>query len=562
MIIFKTIKWKNFLSTGNNFIEFDFTKTPTTLIIGKNGNGKSQILDALTFVLFGLPFRKVKKEQLINSINKKGTEVIIEFSIGNNTYEVLRAIKPNKLNITVNGKKLNCEGNIANHQKKFENEILKLNYKSFCQTVILGSNFVPFMKLTKMQRREVVEDILELKIFTQMKKVLKQLIDDSNKIYFHLQSELQHQKNTYETINRVKSNNLIKYKQKELENSYKQEKEIKNKIKGLMYEKKKISSKILNNEDVSSKIGSITSKQNKLQFKSNDLKELSDFLSTHDDCPVCSQHIDNNFKSNKLTEIGDKLEKFKIMNSYCNVELNKLNEINENNNCDKTKLIKIDNDIIIEKNNYKYITQTIKDLNLDISQYNNNEKKVNKEKESILKSIQDTELKYNKIQQKQINYSICSSLMKDEAVKSKVVDYYLPIINTQINNVLHATGLYIDFKFNGDFQESIKSRGVDEFNYESFSEGEKSRIDIAILLALNLIAKQKNSINTNIMIFDEIFDSSLDTNGTESLHSIFKTIDNTSITCISHRENILDNFDRVIKVDKDNNFSVYSEINT
>lgn len=561
MIKFKKVKWKNFLSTGNTFVEYDFCDAHTTLIAGNNGSGKSTLLDALVFSLFGIPYRRVRKEHLINSVNKKNLELELEFSIGNTQYKIHRGIKPNKFDIYVGGVRLECKGSTIEQQKMLESKILKLNFKSFCQIVILGSSgFIPFMKLTREKKRLVIEDILELKIFSEMKKVLKSNISDNDAIISNFSIQLDSKKNSYNTLNTLNKNSLEKHKHKELLKNKKNKDKLVDEIKLLKVELKKFKNAIDKYPDNILDIKDYENKHSRLFYKTKDTREKIDFLENNDNCPTCQQIINQDHKYVKIEELKEIFDKCKKAKIKLDIKISELREKEEKRNKLLSKILVIENEMKMKNNSLKHINDSILSLIEDIKSIDNDKKDIKKEKDILQQDIDRFSIELNKKQKRKEVLNFCGTLLKDEYVKSKVIEYYLPIINSKINQILHDIGLYITFNFDGDFNETIQSRCIDKFNYGSFSEGEKARIDIAILLTLNYLAKTKNSINTNILLLDEIFDSSLDREGSSDLNILLKRYDkDTKITVISHIENLEDKFDRNIRVKKINNFTTYEQ---
>lgn len=561
MIKFKKIKWKNFLSTGNSFVEYDFSGAHTTLITGNNGSGKSTLLDALVFSLFGQPYRKIKKSHIINSVNKKNLEVEIEFSIGNNEYKIHRGMGPTIFDIYVGGVRLECEGSINNQQKMLESKILNLNRKSFCQIVILGnSGFVPFMQQAADAKRLVIEDILELKIFSDMKEALKGNIRDNNNIITNFSIQLDSKKGSYNSLSKLNKNSLENIKKKDLSKNKNNRDNIIEEIKELKDKLKKLNNIIEKYPDVKLNIKDIDNKHSKLYYKTKDVREKINFLEHNDNCPTCQQKINEDHKSFKLEELEEIFNKCKKGKIKLDIKLEELNEKQEKRDKLLGKKLVIENDIRTKNSNLTYINDKISSLVEDIKSIDSDKKDLKKEKDILQNDIDRFTRDLKKREDRKKILEVCGTLLKDEYVKSKVIEYYLPIINGKINQILQDIGLYITFNFDGDFNETIQSRCVDEFNYSSFSEGEKARIDIAILLTFNHLAKIKNSINTNILILDEIFDSSLDREGSSNLNILLKQYDkDTKITVISHVENLEDKFDRNINVEKINNFTVYNE---
>ena len=565
MIIFKYARWKNFLSTGNNFTEIQLDKSPTTLIIGENGAGKSTILDVLCFGLFGKPFRSINKNQLVNSINNSSTMIEIEFSIGTRDYKVIRGIKPNKFEIYQNGVMMNLEANVRDYQKILEQQILKLNYRSFTQVVILGSStFVPFMQLKARHRREVVEEILDIQIFSIMnllaRQKLKSLVDEIRDVDYNydLTSEkIQLQENFIEDIKKNKDN-IIEEKISTISNN---KKEISNRS------EKKTNIETENNKFLDLMIGEKTSidKRDKLkdiQFsikdKHNRGETLISFFENNDDCPTCQQHIDIDFKQKSIDEKTKEVENLSEGLIKMSDEMDKVeNKIKEYKDISKK----------IQKNNL-----SLAELTSSIKQLDKFNTKLQTEIETLesgnvsdidnekLETLKDT---FNKIdnQRKDLKeeksyIDAIRSILQDTGIKTKIIKQYLPIMNKLINKYLTSMEFYVNFTLNENFEETIKSRYRDEFTYSSFSEGEKMRIDLALLFTWRAIAKMKNSANTNLLILDEIFDSSLDGTGTDEFLKILNTLGGENVFVISHKQDALaDKFRETIRFVKEKNFS-------
>ena len=570
MIIFKTIKWKNFLSTGNQFTEVELTKEKSTVIVGANGAGKSTILDALTFALFSKPFRKINKPQLLNSINQSDCVVELEFDVGKNKYKVVRGIKPAKFEIYQNGIALDENASVVDQQKHFEQTILKMNYKSFTQIVVLGSStFVPFMRLPLAARREIIEDILDIQIFSTMNVNLKEKVKVTNDELKDHEYKLSLIK---EKIDMQKQFMLdIEKKNKE----YIQEKE--NKKDTLLTEALNHETEILNNNEtidtktaavsdttkLKATISKVTFLKEKLTTKQKSHSREKKFFEQNNDCPTCGQSIEEHFKQEKITLLSDKLAEVEKGVSDLGQQLSNLQaqentfvfligEINELNQQNR----QLTNDI-------NSLHRRIEELDDDIRKLRDSD--VNqREQFSILKSLNEDGKRIQETVSETKEEKDClltaAQLLKDSGIKTRIIKKYLPTMNKLINDYLDKMEFSTSFMLNENFEEVIKSRYRDEFSYESFSEGEKARIDIALLLTWRSIAKLKNSVDTNLLILDEIFDGSLDQNGNSDLGWILKTFDEkTNVFVISHRDNIADKFDRCLRFEKHKNYSYVTE---
>ena len=566
MISFQTIKWKNFLSTGNQFTEINFQKSDTTLIIGTNGAGKSTVLDALCYVLFNKPFRKIYKSQLINTINEKDCMVEVEFSIGSRQYLVRRGMKPSVFEIHQNGKCLDQLANAVDQQKYLEQNILKLNFKSFTQIVILGSSsFVPFMQLSAPGRREVIEDILDIKIFSSMNEVVKTKlkgIRDTVKVLDlkkeNLTDKISMQKNFIKELEeqgqeRIKKkkntlNELVIENEELLESN-----EVKNK------ELLTISNKMTDVSNATSnlkKLGTLKGKvSNKVSTATTDLK----FFKENTVCPTCTQHIEEEFRLNKVVDAQSKLDEL----SSGLDDLLETIKTEENRERLFTKLSKEVTRLTheISNNNIRIsgIHKQSKNLGNEIQTITSNIQNKNSEHEKLETFKQDLESSYNKITEQKIkerDYDFVYSLLKDGGVKTKIIKKYLPLINQQINRYLQMMDFYINFTLDEEFNESVKSPIHEDFSYASFSEGEKMRIDLALLFTWREVARFKNSTNTNLLIMDEVFDSSLDTFGTDEFMKIIRyVLKGANIFIISHKTELLDKFSATIKFEKHKGFS-------
>ena len=565
MIKFEKVRWKNFLSTGNQFTEIELDRNETTLIIGENGAGKSTVLDALCFALFGKPFRTISKSQLINTVNAMETVVEIEFSIASRKYKVIRGIKPNKFEIWQNGVMLNQEANSRDYQKILEQQILKLNYRSFTQVVILGSStFVPFMQLKAKFRREVVEDLLDIKIFSMMNMLLKQRLKDlvtelqEVEYNYKLSSEKIAMQETY--IKDIKNNADVIIKDKEKtydDNAIELGKKVSEK-KTLEENQKSLFKSVDDQISTESKDTKLKDLRSTLTEKQKEKDRMINFFEKHDECPVCTQDIDNEFKtqmiSTKQTEKKEITDGLLKMESELDKTKSRLDEIKKVTDVIQDNSIKIAelNTSIQELEKYQErLSSEIKEL--ENSTINNSD-------EEKLKTLQEefNQIEQNKkeLKEEKVYKEASRAMLQDTGIKTKIIKQYLPIMNQLINKYLASMEFYVNFTLNESFEETIKSRFRDTFNYESFSEGEKMRIDLALLFTWRAIAKMKNSTNTNLLILDEIFDSSLDSAGTDEFLKILNTLEGENVFVISHKQDVLvDKFKHTLKFEKNKNFS-------
>ncbi len=566
MIIFKKIRWKNFLSTGNQFTQVDFLEYQTNLIVGTNGAGKSTILDALTFALFNKPFRKINKSQLVNTTNEKETLVEVDFEVNKREYVIRRGIKPNIFDIQVNGELLHREADDRTNQKILEENILKVNYKSFTQIVILGSSaFVPFMQLTAPNRRDVIEDLLDIRIFSSMNNFLK--------------DKVRIEKEQIKSLNLKKDN--IKDKilmqenfMRELEEQGKTSvKSSKDKIVTLLEDSEYCSN---SNEELEVKVSDLTKEQEKLSGSSQKLLKLNNlkgkitqkvstitkehkFFSENVTCPTCTQTIEESFRLNRIDDVQSKAK-----------DLNKgLKELEETIESERererlfTKLskeiTKLNNGISQNNTRISGFQRQIRDLESEIQRITEQSKNRNTEHEKLNEFRENLQKTFENLADKktEINYyDFAYSLLRDDGVKTKIIRKYLPFINQQINRYLQMMDFYINFTLDEEFKETVQSPIHEDFSYASFSEGEKMRIDLALLFTWREVARVKNSVNTNLLIMDEVFDSSLDGFGTEEFLKIIRyIIKDANIFVISHKTDLLDKFESVIKFDKVKGFS-------
>jgi len=561
MIVLKTVRWKNFLSTGNQFLEVHLDKEPMTLIVGKNGAGKSTLIDAITFSLFGKPFKKINKSQLMNSVNEKDLVTEIEFNIGRSRWKVRRGIKPALFEIYHNGQIINQDAKSTDYQKYLEDKVLKLNFKSFTQIVVLGSaSFVPFMQLSANDRRIIIEDILDIGIFSVMKNLLK----DRSMILKEELSEVEYEIKLLQEKIKLQERHLTELKEK----SDSKRKSDLDKIEETQKEIVRLNEEIDEHQDlVVSLMESIadedgTYKKNteldkyQAQIKKN-LKKLGKdkkFFAEKENCPTCEQDIDETFKTKKLNDLQDDIEEMDNGLEKINGEIEKvierLGEISGIN-----KQIQAEENEIRTKNGYiKSHNSFIKHLNEEL---NNKVEEADEGKIKILNSeLEDQKKTRSEYTEQKRYYDILGAILNDKGIKTRIIRKYLPFINNHVNNYLKDMDFFVNFQLDENFQETIKSRHRDDFSYYSFSEGEKKRIDIALLLTWRHIASMRNSVNVNLLILDEVFDASLDQAGVDDLMKLFNILNKTNLFIISHKLDILDDkFPAKITVEKLKNFT-------
>ena len=566
MILFKTIKWRNFLSTGNQYTEIDFTKNSTNLIIGTNGAGKSTVLDALTFSLFGKPFRKINKPQLINSTNDRDCRVEVEFSIGNISWKVVRGIKPNIFEIYRDQSLLDQSSAALDQQKWLEQNVLKMNYKSFTQIVILGSStFVPFMQLPASHRREVIEDLLDIKIFSSMNLVIKdkiRLIKDEIKTLElkkeSLNDKVQMQKDFIEELeNRGKdninnNNRKISDLDNEIEQYTRENESVEEPLRDLIREQDAITG-------YAEKLRKLGNLKGKISQKVSSITKEHKFFTENSVCPTCTQPINEEFRINRIKDAQDKAKE--LQSGYKELEeaIKEEEERERQFNTLTKEISKLTNGI--SQNNIKIngLRRQIRNLESEIQILTENLANRNTEHEKLESFRENLKTTYDELASKKdtINYYDFSySLLKDGGVKSKIIKKYLPLINQQVNRYLQMMDFYINFTLDEEFNETVQSPIHEDFSYASFSEGEKMRIDLALLFTWREVARMKNSVNTNLLIMDEVFDSSLDGFGTEEFLKIIRyVIKDANIFVISHKTGLEDRFESVIKFEKVKGFS-------
>jgi len=571
MIIFKKISYKNFLSSGNQFIEIDFQKEQTNLIVGTNGAGKSTVLDALTFVLFNKAFRKINKNQLINTTNEKDCLVEIEFSVNSREYLVRRGIKPGVFDIIVNGVALHKESDDRLNQKILEDNILKLNYKSFTQIVILGSStFVPFMQLTTANRREVIEDLLDIRIFSVMNTLIKEIIrqqkDEIKSLELrkqNLNDKVTMQKNFIEELENRGNANIDANQEK----ISKLNVEIDIYMRNNSSTEEEIFKYIKEQEEVTGadhKLIKLNNLKGKISQKVSTITKEHKFFTENSVCPTCTQTIEEDFRLNRIEDAQNKAKElqkgFQELDdtikfeqererqfTLLSKEITKLNhEVSQNN----TRISLNQRQMRDLESQIQKITEQLKNRNIENC-------KLDEFRENLQKTIEDISEKKEKI----VNYDFAYSLLKDDGVKTKIIKKYLPFINQQVNRYLQMMDFYINFHLDEEFNESIKSPIHEDFSYSSFSEGEKAKINLALVFAWREVARLKNSANCNLLIFDEIFDSSLDSFGTEEFLKIIQyVIKDVNVFVISHKEGMQDKFTSVTKFEKRNGFSYKTEL--
>jgi DNA repair exonuclease SbcCD ATPase subunit len=568
MIHFEKLRYKNFLSTGNNFTEIDFEKTPTTLVVGQNGAGKSTMLDAISFGLFGKPHRKISKMQLVNSINEKGTVVEVEFRIGKKQFKIVRTIKPNKFEVWIDGNMSNQNSHVTDYQAMLEKNILKLNHKSFHQIVVLGSSsFIPFMQLSSQQRRGVIEDLLDINMFSIMNQLLKEKVSilkekitqNENDINL-VDSKINAQKKYLRDIASVNAQ-FRKEKEQTIQETQRDIKVLNEKNEKLSKQvEKNLEPTIQNLDNVQLKRDKLSKLITSIETQCKACKKEHKFFKDNDECPTCSQEIDLKLKQEKiettkkrLGELDEGIAKGKDELANINATIEIFNktvadcrewnaEISGNT---KTigKLNKVIDSLQNEIESQIESSGDLSDANAELEEYR-------KEKEKH----QDEKYKLNE----QFSYhQVSGELLRDTGIKSKIIKQYLPVINKLTNQYLQTLDFFVHFDLDESFVETIRSRHRDAFTYDSFSEGEKQRIDLSLLFTWRQIAKMKNSVATNLLVLDETFDSSLDMEGVDNLMKILYTLqEDTKVFVISHKGELEDSiFDRKIEFIKDKNFS-------
>jgi len=566
MITFQKIRWKNFLSTGDHWSEIDFLGHTTNLVVGTNGSGKSTMLDALTFALFNKPFRKIYKSQLINATNEKDCCVEVEFNVNNKDYLVRRSIKPNKFDIEVNGTLLHKESDDRLNQKILEESILKVNYKSFTQIVILGSSsFVPFMQLSTSNRRDVIEDLLDIRIFSAMNSLIKEKIrTEKEKIRSldlkrdNIKDKISMQENFIKELEEQGKDNITENQKKrdklgdEICVLIMQTEDLEDKVYGLTEEQKEVTG-------AGEKLLKLNTFKGKLSNKVATLTKEHKFFSENVTCPTCTQNIEESFRLNRINDVQTKAKELK--KGYDDLEETIKREQNRERQFNKLskEITKLNNGISKNNTQISGFQRQIRDLESEVQRFteqlanrSTENEKLNEFNSSLQKTLEESSERREEV----VYHDFAYSLLKDDGVKTKIIKKYLPFINQQVNRYLQLMDFYINFTLNEEFIETVRSPIHEDFSYSSFSEGEKMRIDLALLFTWREVARVKNSVNTNLLIMDEIFDSSLDGFGTDEFLKIIRfVIKDANVFVISHKTELHDKFNSVIKFDKVKGFS-------
>jgi DNA repair exonuclease SbcCD ATPase subunit len=567
MIRFTKIKWKNFLSTGAQFTEVKLDETQTTLVIGENGAGKSTILDAICFALFNKAFRSITKPQLMNTINNKNLLVEVEFSIGKKEYRIMRGMKPGTFEIYCNGDMLNQDAASRDYQKYLEEHILKLNYKSFTQIVILGSaSFTPFMQLNVGARREIIEDILDIQIFSVMNNVLKDKIntlkdtikglDDKIELGKHKVKVQQEYLTKLETDKKRQEQDV----QHKISDANSEIETLSKDIEQLQIQMSLKNNSITDYEDQANKKVELKALYKKLSERINKAKTEIDFYHDNDNCPTCNQIISDDVKTTTIGKHEHKIEEITTALSTLTDSIDVIEKRIEEINTIKDEIFDLQDKIVKNNNSIIASQNYVKKLMSDLDQDDTSDEKILEEKANLKALAKEIVLVANEksqLNEDKFYHEAAGALLKDTGIKTKIIKQYLPIINKLVNKYLTAMDFFVHFELDETFSEKIKSRHRDEFSYASFSEGEKQRIDLALLFTWRTIAKMKNSASTNLLLLDEVFDSSLDTNGTDYVMNLLNTLgDDTNVFVISHKgDQLFDKFKNIIKFQKYQNFS-------
>ena len=566
MITFQKIRWKNFLSTGDHWSEIDFLGNTTNLVVGTNGSGKSTMLDALTFSLFNKPFRKINKSQLINATNEKDCVVEVEFTVNNKDYLVRRSIKPNKFDIEVNGTLLHKESDDRLNQKILEENILKVNYKSFTQIVILGSSsFVPFMQLSTSNRRDVIEDLLDIRIFSAMNSLIKEKIrTEKEKIRSldlkrdNIKDKISMQENFIKELEEQGKDNITENKKRRDSLSDEicvltmKNEELEDDVYELTEKQKEVTG-------AGEKLLKLNTFKGKLSNKVATLTKEHKFFSDNVTCPTCTQNIEESFRLNRINDVQTKAKELK--KGYDDLEETIKKEQNRERQFTKLskEITKLNNGISKNNTQISGFQRQIRDLESEVQRFTEQLANRSTENEKLVeftKSLETTLEESSERREEVVYHDFAYSLLKDDGVKTKIIKKYLPFINQQVNRYLQLMDFYINFTLNEEFVETVRSPIHEDFSYSSFSEGEKMRIDLALLFTWREVARVKNSVNTNLLIMDEIFDSSLDNFGTDEFLKIIRfVIKDANVFVISHKTELYDKFNSVIKFDKVKGFS-------
>ena len=565
MILFSKVRYKNFLSTGNLFTEIDLGEHSTTLIVGENGAGKSTFLDAITFALFGKPFRNINKPQLVNSINEKDCVVEIEFFIGKTNYKVVRGIKPNIFEIYVDGSLLNQDAKAKDYQDYLEKVILKMNYKSFTQIVILGStNFTPFMQLSAADRRTVIEDLLDIQIFSSMNVIVKSKIHTLKDEAAQLKIQIDNTKDKIELhkkhLDELKKNSkeLVDAKKQEVVENKASLSQLENDATSKEVEIDNLVNETSDEDNTTKKFQKLNNLEAKIEGNIQKLEKDIEFYSVNSTCPTCDQAINNKEEkvhtcNNKITELTEGLTKLKEESDAVLQRINTIKAVQK-------QLKSLEQDLVRINTSRSQMRKYVKKLEDEIAEIENKpamSDEFKAQSKQLLNALQAFNDKRKDVSEQLQNYDIVAQLLKDGGIKSKIIKQYIPVINKLVNKYLAAMDFFVNFNIDEEFKETIKSRHRDDFSYENFSEGEKKRIDLALLFTWRSVAKLKNSVNTNLLIFDEVFDGSLDINGTEEFMKLINMMnEGTNIFVITHKsDQMVDKFKHTIRFGKVKNFS-------
>ena len=556
MITFEKIRWKNFLSTGNSFTEIEFNRSPSTLVVGENGSGKSTMLDAVCFSLFNKPFRKISKTQLINSINNKKMIVEIEFRIGGKEFKVIRGVKPSIFEVYCNGQMLDQDAAVRDTQKYLEESILKMNFKSFTQIVILGSaSFTPFMQLPTASRREIIEDILDIEIFTTMNQVLREKIAVLRDEIRDVESEVEVAKSKA-TVQRKYIEQLEKDKKIKVD-------KIKEKIDELIEATTELETKLAettaekeSHDDPKERKRKLDALKDKLNSNLRKARKELDFYHDTEECPTCKQGLTHEFKEEKQKEKSERIQELETGLHDMDAEYSSVHDAIEKYDQIVTDITEIQSELITQERYKNRLTLELNEAETNVADIDDER---NRLKEMAVDLTNKNKEKTSKGEEQHYN-TAAASLLKDTGIKTRVIRQYLPIINQLVNKYLAAMDFFVHFDLDEKFNETIKSRHRDKFSYSSFSEGEKQRIDLALLFTWRTIAKMKNSASTNLLLLDEVFDSSLDNNGVDYVMNLLNTIgEETNVFVISHKgDQLFDKFRNQFKFEKIRNYSVMS----